>query len=84
MINYIKGSVHQGDTKIISEANIRSPKYMKKTSTELKREVYSSTVIVVIFSILVLIIEKLHDIRFGNNLLDLTLTHRQQYFFKKR
>ena len=42
MINYIKGSVHQGDTKIISEANIRSPKYMKKTSTELKREVYSS------------------------------------------
>ena len=84
MINYIKGSVHQGDTKIISEANIRSPKYMKKTSTELKREVYSSTVIVVIFSILVLIIEKLHDIRFGNNLLDLTLKHRQQYFFKKR
>ena len=59
MINYIKGSVHQGDTKIISEANIRSPKYMKKTLTELKREVYSSTVIVVIFSILVLIIEKL-------------------------
>ena len=67
MINYIQGSVHQGDTKIIYiyiyiyiyVANIRSPKYMKKTLTELKREVYSSTVIVVIFSILVLIIKKL-------------------------
>lgn len=36
MINYRKGSVHQGDTKIINVANIRSPKYMKKTLTELK------------------------------------------------
>ena len=59
MINYRKGSVHQGDTKVINVANIRSPKYMKKTLTELKREVYSSTVIVVIFNILVLIIKKL-------------------------
>lgn len=45
MINYRKGSVHQGDTKIINVANIRSPKYMKKTLTELKRELCSSTVI---------------------------------------
>lgn len=59
MINYRKGSVHQGDTKVINVANIRSPKYMKKTLTELKRELYSSTVIVANFSILILIIEKL-------------------------
>lgn len=37
----------------------QSPKYMKKTLTELKRELYSSTVIVANFSILILIIEKL-------------------------
>ena len=45
MINYRKGSVHQGDTKIINVANIRSPKYMKKTLTELKREVSKSSVL---------------------------------------
>ena len=30
MINYIKGLVHQEDTKIIYVAHSRSPKYMKK------------------------------------------------------
>ena len=34
MINYIKGLVHQEDTKIIYVAHIRSPKYMKKKNIE--------------------------------------------------
>lgn len=32
VINYIKGLVHQEDTKIIYVAHSRSPKYMKNTS----------------------------------------------------
>ena len=44
----IKGLIHQEDITIINIyiSNIRAPKYMEQTLTEMKQETDSSTVIV--------------------------------------